>query len=88
MSRITQRGLILNHLKDFGSIEPMLALREYGVYRLAAVIELLRKDGHNIQTEMIPHTNKNYGIKTRYAKYSLVKKASSSNDYLRATQGY
>ena len=42
--------MVLEHLMRFGSIEPLTALREYGCYRLGAIISLLRADGHDITT--------------------------------------
>lgn len=64
----TQRELILSHLKKYGSITPLHALREYGVYRLSSIIHKLRKDGEHIETESIKHINK-YGKPIHYAKY-------------------
>lgn len=42
--------MVLEHLMRFGSIEPLTTLREYGCYRLWAIIFLLRADGHDITT--------------------------------------
>ena len=49
----SQRYMILKHLRDGASITPIDALRDYGCFRLAAVINTLRDDGHNIITKMI-----------------------------------
>ena len=56
--RITQKRLILEHLKRFGSIEPMTALREYGCYRLSGRISELRSEGISIRTDYIMQRSK------------------------------
>ena len=83
---------MLRHLKQQGSINPMTAIREYGIYRLAAVVHLLKKEGHNIITEKVSSKNR-YGEMTHYAIYKLAgnnffqTKPSSADDYRRATGG-
>lgn len=58
---------ILDHLKQFGSITPQEALREYGCMRLSARIMRLRRAGHEILTEQEgPHD---------YATYRLIDEA-------------
>jgi hypothetical protein len=71
--RLTQSRLILEHLKQFGSIEPMTALREYGCYRLSSRISELRSDGINIRTEYIMKRSKVTGYFVKFAKYVLNK---------------
>lgn len=68
MRKISQKSRILQHLKDFGTIEPMTALREYGCYRLGARISDLRHDGYNIETEITVGRNR-YGDRTQFATY-------------------
>tara|TARA_R110002096_G_scaffold129101_1_gene277760 strand:+ start:839 stop:1078 length:240 start_codon:yes stop_codon:yes gene_type:complete len=70
MTRLRQQDRVLRHLTEQGSINPMTAIREYGIYRLAAVIHLLRKEGFNIITRDIKSKNR-YGDVTFYAKYEL-----------------
>ena len=48
---MSQKRQILWHLKQRGSIEPLQALNLYGCFRLAARIEELRTEGHQITTE-------------------------------------
>ena len=60
--RWTQRRAVLNHLKTFGNITPVTALRDYGIFRLAARIDELRKE-YEIETQRV-------GEK-RYARYVL-----------------
>lgn len=67
----TQKEMVLEHLQNFGFIEPLTALREYGCYRLSAIIYLLRDDGLNIQTEMIEGRSRITGNVVRFAKYVL-----------------
>lgn len=72
-SRITQKKLIYEHLKRYGSIEPMTALREYGCYRLSGRISELRSEGINIRTEYIMQRSKVTGFFVKFAKYVLNK---------------
>lgn len=66
-----QKQLVLDYMKSYGSIEPMQALRDLGVYRLASRISDLRKDGHNIRKEMQSQISRITGRTVSYAKYSL-----------------
>lgn len=66
-----QREAIIAHMRRFGSIEPITALREYGIYRLAARICELRSIGYNIKTYCIDSFSKVTGKKVRFAKYIL-----------------
>ena len=49
---MTQNQAILAHLKEYGWITPMEALRSYGCFRLSARILELRKRGEPIRTQM------------------------------------
>ena len=69
--RLSQKKVILNHLKRFGSIEPLTALREYGCYRLGARISGLRAEGYNIVTEMMTSVSKLTGRPVHFANYKL-----------------
>lgn len=70
MARLNQREKIIRHLEAFGTIDPMEAIRDYGIMRLASRISELRKEGYIIITDMI-HGRNRFGEKTRYAEYSL-----------------
>ena len=62
---------VLNHLRQFGSIDTFEAFTNYRATRLSAIIYNLRNSyGLNIITEMIPFTDV-YGTKSEYAKYIL-----------------
>lgn len=63
----SQNEMILNHLKQGNEITALDSLRLYGVLRLAARIEELRKDGHTIVTQSVRLGNK------EFARYSLMK---------------
>jgi len=69
--RITQKQFILEHLQRFGSIEPLTALREYGIFRLASRISDLRKEGYNISKEMQQSVSRITGRIVHFAKYTL-----------------
>jgi hypothetical protein len=71
MKRTTQKEMVLNHLQVYGNIEPLTALREYGCYRLGAIIFLLRKDGHDITSNMIEARSHITGRRVRFANYTL-----------------
>lgn len=71
MAQISQKKLLLEHLKKYGSIEPLQALREYGMYRLGARISDLKKDGWNIITERIKAKSSITGNFVSFAKYRL-----------------
>jgi hypothetical protein len=47
----TQKARVLDHLKKWGAITPLSALKWYGCYRLASRINELRKEGHIILTK-------------------------------------
>jgi len=66
----TQKEQVLAHLKKHNSITSWNAITEYRITRLAAVIFLLREDGHKIfaSAEKTPEGK-------RYAKYILMKLA-------------
>lgn len=69
---MTQRDLILNHLRTHESITPMEAFSQYGITKLATVIsEMIRHEGMNIHKELVKSKNR-YGRPTAYMKYSLI----------------
>lgn len=50
---MTQKQRILNHLKKFGSITQLEAIKLYWDWRLSDKIYRLKKDGYNIKTETL-----------------------------------
>lgn len=65
---MTQKEMVLRHLKDFGEITTWLAFKEYGITRLAQPIYLLRKEGYKITNRTIHSVNR-YGVKVHYDSY-------------------
>ena len=70
--RTSQKTYILSHLRKYGTIEPMTALRKYGVYRLGARISDLREDGFDIRTERTEGVSHLTGNRVSYALYRLI----------------
>lgn len=66
---MTQKQTILKHLMDHGSITTREAMLEYGIYRLAARIPELEKDGYIIKHEMVSVPTRNGS--TEVARYTL-----------------
>jgi hypothetical protein len=60
-------------LTDYGSIDPMVAIKEYGCMRLASRIADLKERGHDIVSERTKGKNR-YGEQTSYCTYRLRKK--------------
>jgi hypothetical protein len=52
-------------LQSGKSITPIEALNEFNCFRLAAHIEVLRRDGHRIFTHMVDENGK------KFARYTL-----------------
>ena len=65
-----QNEQILWHLNEYGSITPLTALREYGIFRLASRICELKKAGVEIEKEMKTALNRR-GEPVHYARYRL-----------------
>lgn len=65
-----QKERILRHLNDFGEIDSMTAMHDYGIMRLASRVDELRKAGHPIITEVVTGKNR-YGEPTRWARYRM-----------------
>lgn len=69
-SNPTQCERILNYMHVHGSITQFEAQKELGVMRLGARIFELRKNGHQIISEMVQVKNR-YGEKCRVKRYYL-----------------
>ena len=63
----TQKDSIRKHLKGGLEITPLDALEQYGIFRLAAIIFDLKKEGFNIRTNKVKNR---YGKK--FASYKLI----------------
>lgn len=68
--RPTQKDLILDYLKRFGSITPMEAFYDLGITKLATRVSEMKAEG--IKFEIVTEKRKNrFGKTTHYARYSL-----------------
>lgn len=76
--KLTQCERIVRHLEDYGSINPLEAISEYGIMRLASRITDLKQKGYLISTRMVKGKNR-YGEPTRYAVYRLITEGEKNN---------
>ena len=67
---MTQPEMVMQYIEEFGSITPLEAFADLGVYRLSACIFVLRKRGNAIETSIEESTNRR-GKTVRYARYRL-----------------
>ena len=72
---MTQESQVLKHLEDFGTIDPLTALAEYRIMRLAAVVHELRRSGVPIETVMRYNNNGKH-----WAEYRLKSRSTSGNE--------
>lgn len=61
---------VLKHLKNKGTIQPLEALTDLGIYRLSDTIYKLRNLGYDISTKQTTGFNK-FKEKVRFATYEL-----------------
>ena len=69
----TQCRMILHHLQAGKSLTQLEALPKFGCLRLGGRIHELRREGYNIQTEMVKVG------RARVAKYSMVNKNETTD---------
>ena len=67
--KITQCEMIEEYITEWGSINPLEAMRDLGIYRLASRISDMKKQGHKIKSEMVSVATRNGG-RTHIARYS------------------
>ena len=67
---MTQKDTILHALQEGDWITPLDAMNRWGIGRLAARINELKEDGHDIESKMVTVPNR-VGKKCRVAEYSL-----------------
>ena len=67
---MTQKEIVLQHLKLYGSITPKDAMNIYGIMRLGARIYDLKGEGPLISKEMERGINR-FGRPIAYARYFL-----------------
>lgn len=78
MAKLTQCDRILRNMEDYGAIDPMVAIKEYGCMRLASRIADLRGMGHEIIAERTKGKNR-YEEPTSYCVYRLANKEVNTN---------
>ena len=65
-----QCARIVRHMRDYGSITALDAVKDYGIMRLAARVADLKKMGYSIDAKF--ETSKNrYGETINYVRYYL-----------------
>ena len=69
---MTQKEKVLRHIREYGSITPLEAMREYGIMRLGARIADIEADGIKIEHGRISVKNR-FGEKVSVSRYSEVK---------------
>lgn len=67
---MSQNERLLNHLQNNGSINPMQAWQELGIYRLAARVKNLRDDGYHVVGSKVEVPNR-FGEVCRVAEYKI-----------------
>jgi hypothetical protein len=67
---MNQREMILQYIKDFGSITSYEAYIDLGITQLATRIKELKEQGYSFATEWIKKKNR-YGKSVSFKKYSL-----------------
>ena len=77
--KTTQCDKIIRHLNDYGSINPLIALQEYGIMRLASRITDLKKRGYKITSKTKKSKNR-YGESVHYSEYRLAE--NGVNNYV------
>ena len=70
MSKATQKAKLLEHLQKHQSITSLQAVLNYNILRPSNRIQELKKDGIDIDTEIIWKTHDD-GSVTHYVKYTL-----------------
>lgn len=70
MAKMTQKDIIIRHLKDYGEITSLTAFTEYGIMRLASRVSDLKKLGFPIVAEMGTAKNR-YNETVHFAVYRL-----------------
>ncbi len=63
-----QQNRLLAHLETHGSINPLEAWKQLGIYRLSAIVFILRNLGYSIKTNRINVDNQ-FGEKCSVANY-------------------
>ena len=68
---MSQNEMILDYLRQNGSITQAEAISQFGCYRLGARIYDLKQRGHKV-IKTIEKGQNRFGLPTRYARYTLM----------------
>ena len=68
---MTQCERVLQYMQDFGSINPLEAMKDLGVMRLASRVSDLKQEGYQIERQIVTTKNR-YCEPTHYAEYRLM----------------
>nr|DAW66798.1 MAG TPA: helix-turn-helix domain protein [Caudoviricetes sp.] len=68
----TQKEAVLAYMKEHGAITSWTAIELFGATRLSAIIFKLRREGHEIKTQMRVALNR-YGHTVNFAQYVLIR---------------
>ena len=71
MSKLSQKDILLKHLREHGSITNLDCYEIYKITDLAHAIYLLRKENFNI-TDKWEKPKKTFGYAKKYKRYTLV----------------
>lgn len=74
---MTQCERIIKYMRDFGSINPLQAMADLGVMRLAARVSDLRDQGHEIDRRIVSGKNR-YGEPVYFAEYRLMEEQKNA----------
>lgn len=69
-NKMTQKEMILEYMKRFGSIDPKEAYFDIGCMKLATRISELKRAGHSIVDETITDKNR-WGKTVHFKRYRL-----------------
>ena len=61
---MTQTSLVLAHLRTGASLTPLEALERWGCFRLAARIDELKREGHEIDSHIVRSGKKHWASYT------------------------
>lgn len=75
---VSQKQMVLDYIREFGSITPIDAFKDLGITRLADVVCRLRREGHDIHKER-EHALNRYGQNVRYVRYSFGRDEKDEN---------
>ena len=68
----TQKEAVLAYMQEHGAITSWTAIELFGATRLSAIIYNLRREGHEITTQMRVALNR-YGHTVNFAQYVLIR---------------